>query len=500
MYRQVRLVVVCLAFSFLALNAFAAVYKAIPADSFGNGQTAFGDKNVYKVQLVFQLENKNQAFNDGCAFMVTIPGSDDYQNVTVTNVQGLNVRDFYRDAFGNVVLLSHDIEPHSLPQNVKITMNVSVGRTKVNKSMTSAGTLAVSELFRSGENELTKAELFRLADEYRTFINSKAIKAKNRIYQQKVIDLYPIEDSVYHEAMADFAKTLAEQGFTVMMVYGWQIPEKTDYIARDFALKVVTKDCGVVLLNKTLREYSSDGTHIWWNSLPPKFVSEYEYNYIYTAAGVPVDVDGQKKLSNIVSFIDSTMYLSIGKVTAQGADKRFSSGYDKVTVTAKSKKQQKILSLKTKLSKYPDNFVMFKFDSPAKKSGSAGSAHSAQNTAAAKPSAAQSDNTAANPYIKSITFCRNVDNGKVIGPQQTFLASDTVYVFISLNSTAQTKNVSYQWLTPSGNNHFKKSATVPGNWSSYYTYTNANGKMEKGVWKFVITINGISRSASFTVQ
>ena len=170
MFKRFRILVTYFAFSLLlAWNIFAA-NRVIPADGLGSGQTVFGEPNTYKVQLVFQLKNPNKAFNDGGAFVVTLPASDDYQNVTVTNVQGIGVRDLYRDSFGNVVLLSQDIEPHSLPQNVKIVMNVTTKRTKVNKSMTSDSTLTVSELFNAGEKAITKAELFQLADEYRNFV------------------------------------------------------------------------------------------------------------------------------------------------------------------------------------------------------------------------------------------------------------------------------------------------------------------------------------------
>lgn len=503
MYKRLRIFVISFAFSLLAWNVLAA-NRVIPADGLGNGQAAFGDPNTYKVQLVFQLKNSNQAFNDGGAFVVTLPESDDYQNVTVTSVQGIGVRDIYRDTYGNVVLLSQDIEPHSLPQNVKIVMNVTTKRTKVNKSMTSDGSLTISEMFKAGDKMITKAELFQLAEEYRTFVNSKAVKNKNRIYQQKIFDLYPIEDSVFHDAMADFAKTLAEQGVPALMAYGWNIPEKTDYIARDFALRVVTKDCGIVYLNKMLKEYSSDGTHIWWNVLPPKYVTDYENNFIYAGAGQPVEVDGQKKLSNIISFLDCTMYLSVGKVKSQVVEARFASGYDKINVTAKSKNPQKIIQLKTKLSKYPDQFVMFRSDAAKKPTASSNNASSnaakPQNQTGAKPQSQGGSQNAANPYITAVTFCKNVESGKAISPQQTFLSSDTVYVLVTLKSTQSAKNIFYQWVTPSGNNHFKKTTTVPGNWGSYYTYTSANGKMEKGVWKFIITINGVSKSVSFTVQ
>ncbi|MBP5706076.1 MAG: hypothetical protein J6W76_02240, partial [Spirochaetales bacterium] len=132
MLRRFRTFLLVLVVLVLAAHAYAAATH-IPPDTFGNGQSVFGDKNVYKVQLVFQLKNSNQAFNDGGAFALTLPGSDSYQNVSLIDVQGLNVRDLYRDNYGNVVLLSSDIEPANLPQNVKIVMSVTVTRTKVNK-------------------------------------------------------------------------------------------------------------------------------------------------------------------------------------------------------------------------------------------------------------------------------------------------------------------------------------------------------------------------------
>ncbi len=516
MLRRFRTFIIVFAISVLAVHAYAAATR-IPADAFSNGQATFGDKNVYKVQLVFQLKNSNKSFNDGGSFVVTLPCSDDYQNVSLIDVQGLNVRDVYRDTYGNVVLLSSDIEPAKLPQNVKIVMSVTVNRTKVNKSAVSDEILEVSELFKSGETIPTKAEILHAAEEYRNFVNSKAVKNKNKIYHQKVIDLFPIEDTVYHEAMVDFAKTLADNGVSSLILYGWNIPEKTDYVARDFVLKVLTKDCGIVYLNKMLKEYSSDGTHIWWNALPPKLVIDYENNFIYTGVVQNVLVDDKLRMSNQVLFTDSTLYLSVGKVKNQTVDKRFESGYDKIVVTQKSKNPQKILLLKTKLSKYPDAFTLFKRKGGQKKQTTASANKPAQTqtqnaakpqsqTGAAKPQGQSgtaqngASQNAANPYITSVTFCKNVENNKAISPQQTFLSSDTIYVLITLKSTQSAKNVFYQWITPSGNNHFKKTTTVPGNWGSYYTYTNANGKMEKGVWKFVITINGVSKTVSFTVQ
>ncbi|MBP5449257.1 MAG: hypothetical protein J6Y01_03985, partial [Spirochaetales bacterium] len=492
----------------LAAHAYAAATH-IPPDMFGNGQSVFGDKNVYKVQLVFQLKNSNQAFNDGGAFALTLQGSDSYQNVSLIDVQGVNVRDIYRDIYGNVVLLSSDIEPAKLPQNVKIVMSVTVSRTKVNKAVVSNEIIDVSELYKAGETIPTKAALLQAAEEYRNSVNSKATKNKNKIYHQKVFDLFPIEDTVYHEAMVNFAKILADQGISPLMLYGWNIPEYTDYVARDFVLKVLTKDCGVVYLNKTLKEYSSDGTHIWWNALPPNLVTDYENNFIYTGVAQNVLVENKMRLSNQVLFTDSTLYLSVGKVKNQVVDKRFESGYDKIIVTQKSKTPQKIMLLKTKLSKYPDAFTLFTRNAKSPQPTAAANTNKpaqTQNSGAAKPQGqgdtAQngSSQNDANPYITSVTFCKNVENSKAIGPRQTFLSSDTVYVLVSLKSTQSAKNVFYQWVTPSGNNHFKKTTTVPGNWGSYYTYTNANGKMEKGVWKFIITINGVSKTVSFTVQ
>ena len=86
MLRRFRTFIIAVAISVLAVHAYAAVTR-IPADAFSNGQATFGDKNVYKVQLVFQLKNSNKSFNDGGSFVVTLPCSDDYQNVSLIDVQ-----------------------------------------------------------------------------------------------------------------------------------------------------------------------------------------------------------------------------------------------------------------------------------------------------------------------------------------------------------------------------------------------------------------------------
>ncbi len=490
--------VFCFSF-FCLLGAFAAVTfpVTLPSDDYNNGQAVFGEENVYKVQLVFELSNAKMTFNDGGYLALPVPNSTSHQKVTVTSVEGIAINDIFKDIYGNAVLFSSEIKPHTLPQNVKIRLEVTTFHTKINKNMTPNLSLDIAQSIASDKMP-TKDEIFKLANDYRDFVNKKAIKPKNRIYHEKVAGLYPIEDKVYYDAMVGFLSTLAENGITSSIVYGWNVPDKVDYIARDFAAQIYSADGGVILLNKNLKQYSSDGTHIWWNALPVKYSTEYDDSFLYVGVANKTIVEDKPKISNKLTFINATVFISIGKVKGANApDDRFNVGYDRVFVTPKSKNPTKMLSFGSRLGKSSDSFVLLK----AKKSQPQLKQQPAK-TDASQNSVVPAGTATGSPLLKSVTLCRNVENGKAVMPTTIFSQYAQIFVFFEFKPTNTAKTLSYKWINSNGNVHLQNTATVQGNWSSYYTYINSGKKaLQRGSWKLEVTVNGVlAKTAYFTVQ
>ncbi|MCG8570552.1 MAG: hypothetical protein MJB14_10470, partial [Spirochaetes bacterium] len=320
----------------------------IPADSTSLSISYQSDPIDYEIQIDYSLNELSKKIkNQSVSLLIPLPTSNDFQQTTIIDSGGINIVDFQRDKQGNVVLISEMVRPNNLPKVIRLKLAITTRpgkillpkqfqpQLKINQPMLDqllVGNNEISDNYKKiildfpPQDELDFNQLMEVIEQFKKLINQNK-NHSNRLYADKVMNLYPISNQQYFEAAQSLLHKLAKAKISGRISRGYYIPYDIALFYPDFVIELFIPDQGWLVLDKYLNALNTNGG----------FVS-----FFY-----PVLQDGNNQFISYIAallenekviFLNETNTIRIGIKSSDGfQDKRFTNVYDEKTVYQENK-------------------------------------------------------------------------------------------------------------------------------------------------------------------
>lgn len=475
--------------TFLYIQVFA-IYAQItlpvvlPEDATGMEVTFAGTPNTYRIQLEYSLKpfvDTKDTTKSG--FILPVPCSTQYQTVTIVKTNTA-ITDITRDQYGNVVLITEPVKPTKIKDVLivicEITVNtaqysfptgyfytIDYNKTAVKHLTENSGYAKVQGKIKKIAQKLPDAYTY---DDLFTFINlfkeevNKAPDAINKIYREKVINLYPIPDKQYLMGALNLLALLKKQGINGRIGFGWNVVPRLPVFSRDFIIEIYIPDKGFLVLDKYLNLFSNRGYFILWHYDMPE---AYTPGFGYTGRLGETDI----------RFTENEVCIRAGLMhEGMVNDPRFKAVSDYVAASSRKKSNRKAFLIEE---------VSFVAD---KDSLGIFTVNSERHYAT----------TPVSQYCEEVVLCLGVSNHKPVQASMEFKAGERIHAYLKFASTKSNKIGIVKWIKPDGSIFHNKKIDIPGNWGYSYTYIHPR---ELGLWTLELYLYGKLESRKhFTVQ
>jgi hypothetical protein len=413
--------------------------------------------------------------------LVPLPPANEGQVVTITETSGIIPSTIKRDRLGNSVLISTDMSSDSLPDAItvhctvetrsfrqvipkKYSYNASINpwvETSLNSYKIRLNTTYRAPGLVTTNQEPGFETLIAWVTAYKEDVNNSKVR-RDRIYDRKVTDLYPIPARAYLERAMEFLTFCSKKGIPGRIVHGWLFPRQTDIFTPGFLVEIFIPGKGLMILDKSLDLYTSSGTFISWHTDLPLEPENSEHGYL----GL-VDQNGRTR------FIDTVVEISGGEMNSDGTipDPRYLK-----RVAVQPLRQEKsiavgeIINFDSFYDSTDDSFLVFSRD--------------------------ETRNYQVSPtwkYMEDIVLCSSFTKGKAGGIKEVYGRKEEVYAVFYFKERKTEKKTHYLWIKPDGTKKWDKKLVINGSWRYYYTILNYKRKatMEAGRWCIEVYINGV---------
>lgn len=443
----------------------------IPKNSSGM-QVAYFDKTCrYRLKLTYSLNSLKDSLKTGeYSFLMAMPESNEFQKVTVIDAN-YRINDIKKDIYGNTVIITEPI--YILTTNFLSTIFeivVEAAKTKPPKSF--LYDMKINERFNTEYNKginiksdltidakITDKSTFNdidlLIKKYKELVN-KSDKRLDRIYDEKITNLYPIPRNKYFTHAIDLLTYLSGKKIYGRIIYGYNIPQNVEIIAKDFLIEINFLNKYYLTFDKYLNLFTNKGYFISLFSINPAEAVYDNSNYIAVI-----------KNENVI-FFKEDYQITAGCIDEKTVDARYNNLFDKKSTIAKVQSSLKDFIINESSVK-SENFVLIK----------------------ASENARIYDIKPVQKFSKELFLCEDIEKSEPKNPKDVFINTDSINAFIRCRSTQTNKTGYVRWIKPDGDVYAVQKFDFPGAWGYYYTkiVPNKSG-WEKGIWTIELNIYG----------
>ena len=272
---------------FIALDLYSTTNKDIsivlPKDQSALEPISIGKSKRYKLKIEYSVEKTKKEYKSKrISFLFPIPSSNEFQEIKIILTKGFEIEDMYRDIYGNSVIKTKSVEVNLLPLYLTLIFEIKIIPTKyiipkkyyyksdINdfiltnmRKKNLINNKSKNKVLKDLTNDVNQNinQLKGYIEDFKSIQNSSK-KNINKIYDEKITNLYPIAKAVYHNKALDFLKFLILKNIPARISYGYILPDKIDNYFQDFYIEIVLEKYGVILLDKYLNPFVNDGRYI----------------------------------------------------------------------------------------------------------------------------------------------------------------------------------------------------------------------------------------------
>lgn len=482
-YKKLFFITLLLLFVLLNYNLISQIKLPItlPRDRTALEAIVTGKPVKYRLTIEYSITKKIVAYANH-SFLLPIPSSNDFQEVTILETN-FSINKIARDKIGNAVLITDGIPPNILNSYLIVKCEITVFPIKYSIPISYKYEGKINKILLSNvvkaklpDINMMKTKCQNIMDNsidnmYLKFMDAiEKFKGKftlgnnniDKIYDPNIMSLYPIERTQYYLGMLSFIKKIKKHHIYARMGHGWSFPTGIDNIVSSSMVEFFLPDDGMLILNNKLDLFKGNASYINWFYYLPQKERQTNFGYI----GI--------KMANEVISTNGVIWVSGGRLDENNNLEKIYKNLVKIEMTDiyDSESFSSFILENTELTDAThddNNFVLIS-------KGTSGRIYNEQIF---------------NKYIDKVITCKNVDKGKPISPQDKFDRYSTIYAFIKYSDRKTKKIMHYKWIKPSGKVIYQKSVEIPAKWGYYYiTLNKGKNKLEKGLWRIEITING----------
>ncbi len=454
----------------------------LPFDVSGMLVSSFHQTNSYLVKIKYSYSQYREKFpQENYSLIFPIPSSTESQIVIITGIKNFQIKEIVKDKFGNTAVITepiNDIEKKEINKDIEITLNIICNSTKYSFPKNFSYNVVINKNFNTFLNQPQKnnkkliliehkweksqsfEEIMQFIKKYKDKIN-KSKDRLDRIYDEKIIELYPVPRIKYYEKAIDLFALLTKQKINGRILFGWNVPNSIDLISRDFIIEIYLPNKGFMLIDKELNLFINKGSFISAFFQYPDLNDYNKQGYI----GV-IENDKIIFLNEKISFTAGVL------VSKKTQDSRYDNTIDyKKSFVLKDHAIDQFIIQDSFIHQENNTFVLMKY-------------HSDNNGRIYKIEPVQK-------YLKDMVLCTTLNNHKPVNPGLEFYSNKKIYCYFKLNKTNSKKICFVKWIKPDGEIQKSNKFEIPGNWGYYYTNITPSKKgWEKGLWAIEIYLFG----------